>query len=63
MVGDNIKFICRIKALTKQAIIETKELATDRIVFFDELCCLEKPGQPNRKPLRLVGNEVDKVKY
>ena len=58
------KFICRIKAGTQKAIIEKKELATDSIVFFDAIVLLGTAGiNQTEKPLRLVGYEVDKVKY
>ena len=58
------KFICRIKASTKKSIIEKKELTTDSIVFFDAIVLLGTAGvNQTKKPLRLVGYEVDKVKY
>jgi hypothetical protein len=61
---DNKKFICRIKAGTQKAIIEKKEIATDSIVFFDAIVLLGTAGvNQTEKPLRLVGYEVDKVKY
>jgi hypothetical protein len=62
--ADNKKFICRIKAGTQKAIIEKKEIATDSIVFFDAIVLLGTAGvNQTEKPLRLVGYEVDKVKY
>lgn len=58
------KFICRIKASTKKSIIEKKQLTTDSIVFFDAIVLLGTAGvNQTEKPLRLVGYEVDKVKY
>jgi hypothetical protein len=58
------KFICRIKASTTKTIIEKKELATDSIVFFDAIVLLGTAGvNQTKRPLRLVGYEVDKVKY
>jgi hypothetical protein len=62
--ADNKKFICRIKAGTQKAIIEKKEIATDSIVFFDAIVLLGTADvNQTEKPLRLVGYEVDKVKY
>jgi hypothetical protein len=62
--ADNKKFICRIKAGTQKAIIEKKEIATDSIVFFDAIVLLGTADvNKTEKPLRLVGYEVDKVKY
>jgi hypothetical protein len=62
--ADNKKFICRIKAGTQKAIIEKKEIATDSMVFFDAIVLLGTAGvNQTEKPLRLVGYEVDKVKY
>jgi hypothetical protein len=62
--NENKKFICRIKASTQKAIIEKKQLATDSIVFFDAIVRLGTTGiNQTEKPLRLVGYEVEKVKY
>ena len=62
--GADKKFVCRIKARTKKTIIEKKELVTDSIVFFDAIVLLGTAGvNQTEKPLRLVGYEVDKVKY
>jgi len=62
--NEDKKFICRIKASTQKAIIEKKELATDSIVFFDAIVRLGTTGiNQTEKPLRLVGYEVEKVKY
>lgn len=62
--GDNKKYLCRIKAGTKKTIIEKKELPADSIVFFDALVLLGTTGiNQTEKPLRLVGYEVNKVKY
>ena len=58
------KFICRIKASTKKSIIEKKELTTDSIVFFDAIVLLGTTGiNQTEKPVRLIGYEVEKVKY
>jgi len=62
--SDDKKFICRIKARTQKSIIEKKQLPTDSIVFFDAIVLLGTAGvNQTEKPLRLVGYEVDKVKY
>jgi len=62
--GDNKKYICRIKAGTKKTIIEKNELPADSIVFFDALVLLGTAGtNQTEKILRLVGYEVNKVKY
>lgn len=58
------KFICRIKASTQKSIIEKNEIPCDSIVFFDAIVLLGSPGiNQTEKHLRLVGYEVDKVKY
>jgi hypothetical protein len=62
--GEDKKFICRIKARTKKAIIEKRQLPNDSIVFFDAIVLLGTAGiNQTEKPLRLVGYEVDKVRY
>jgi hypothetical protein len=62
--SDNKKFICRIKAGTQKSIIEKNELPTDSIVFFDALVLLGTAGiNQTQNSLRLVGYEVNKVKY
>jgi hypothetical protein len=62
--SDGKKFICRIKASTRKAIIEKKEVKPDSIVFFDAIVLLGTPGvNQSEKPLRLVGYEVENVKY
>lgn len=61
---DGKKYICRIKASTKKVIIEKKEVAPNSIVFFDAIVLLGTPGiNQTEEPLRLVGYEVEKVKY
>ena len=61
---ENKNFICRIKASTKKSIIEKQVLPNDSIVFFDAIVMLGTAGvNQTKKPLRLVGYEVDKVKY
>jgi len=61
---DDKKFICRIKARTKKTIIEENKIPPESIVFFDALVLLGTAGvNQTEKPIRLVGYEVDKVKY
>ena len=61
---ENKNFICRIMASTKKSIIEKQVLPNDSIVFFDAIVMLGTAGvNQTKKPLRLVGYEVDKVKY
>ena len=62
--SDDIKVICRIKARTKRTIIEKIQFPNDSIIFFDAIVLLGTAGvNQTEKPLRLVGYEVDKVKY
>jgi len=57
-------FACRIKASTKKACIEAHEVDPDSIVFYDAIVLLGTPGiNQTKKTLRLVGYEVDGVKY
>lgn len=57
-------FMCRIKASTKKTIVEANSIAPNSIVFFDAIVLLGTPGiNQTEKPLRLVGYEVDRVKY
>jgi len=57
-------FLCRIKASTKKHIIETFSVDPDSIVFFDAIVLLGSPGiNKTEMHLRLVGYEVDRVKY
>ncbi len=61
---ENILFMCRIKASTRKTIIKTNHLEADSIVFFDAVVLLGSAGiNQTEKPLRLVGYEVDNVKY
>lgn len=62
--NDDKKFICRIKARTKKSIIKENQLPADSIVFFDAIVLLGSPYiNRTEKTLRLVGYEVDNVKY
>jgi len=61
---ENKFFACRIKASTKKACIEAHEVDPDSIVFYDAIVLLGTPGiNQTKKPLRLVGYEVNGVKY
>jgi IS4 transposase len=61
---DDKFFICRIKASTHKKILSRNPVAADSIVFFDAKVLLGTPGvNQSQKPLRLVGYEIDKVKY
>ena len=57
-------FICRIKAKTVKTVIEVHPVASNSIVFYDAIALLGTDGiNQTKKPLRLVGYEVDNVKY
>ncbi|BBO78892.1 hypothetical protein DSCW_63090 [Desulfosarcina widdelii] len=57
-------FICRIKASTKKKIVSQHAIPADTIVFFDAMVLLGTAGiNQSQHPLRLVGYEVDCVKY
>jgi hypothetical protein len=57
-------FLCRIKAKTVKTVIETHPVASDSIVFHDAVVLLGTAGiNQTKKPLRLVGYEVDTVRY
>jgi len=57
-------FICRIKASTKKACIEAKEINPESNVFYDAIVLLGAPGvNQTKKTLRLVGYIVDGTKY
>lgn len=61
---DGQRFICRIKASTKKKILSQNPVAADSIVFFDATVLLGTPGvNQSQTPLRLIGYEVDRVKY
>jgi hypothetical protein len=61
---DGKLYMCRIKAGTKKTIVKKNSIASDSIVFFDAIVVLgtTKINQ-TQEPLRLVGYEVDRVKY
>jgi hypothetical protein len=62
---NNQLFICRIRASTKKKIISQNAVpAADSIVFFDAMVLLGTAGiNQSKKPLRVVGYEVDAIKY
>jgi hypothetical protein len=61
---EDLHFMCRIKAKTRKAIIKANYIETGSIVFFDAVVLLGSKGiNQTQKPLRLVGYEVDNVKY
>ncbi len=61
---DKKLFMCRIKASTKKTIIKKNPTAPDSIVFFDALVVLGTTEiNQTKEPLRIVGYEVDRVKY
>jgi hypothetical protein len=57
-------FICRIKASTRKKIVTQHAIPAESIVFFDAMLLLGSAGtNQSQRPLRLVGYEVDHVKY
>lgn len=61
---DGILFMCRIKAGTKKTIVKKNSIIPDSIVFFDAIVILGTTEiNQTQEPLRLVGYEVDRVKY
>ena len=61
---DETLFICRIKASTKKTIVKKNSIDPDSIVFFDAIVVLGTTEiNKTQEPLRLVGYEVDGVKY
>lgn len=61
---DEQLFICRIKASTKKKIVSQQAVPADSIILFDAVVLLGTAGiNQSQRPLRLVGYEVDHVKY
>jgi hypothetical protein len=61
---DSQLFICRIKAGTKKTILSQNLVPAGSIVFFDATVLLGTAGvNQSQTALRLVGYEVDRVKY
>jgi hypothetical protein len=57
-------FVCRIKANTTKTCLEKIPLLQDSIVFYDAKVLLGQQGiSQTEKPLRLVGYEVDGIRY
>jgi len=56
--------MCRIKAKTRKKVIKVNQSDSDSIVFYDAVALLGTAGiNQTEKPVRLVGYEVDAVKY
>ena len=61
---DGQLFVCRIKVSTNKTIISHHPVLADSIVFFDAMVLLGTAGiNQSQTPLRLVGYEIDGVKY
>ena len=61
---DGQLFVCRIKASTIKKILSRNQVPADSIVFFDAMVLLGTVGvNQSQTPLRLVGYEIDSVKY
>lgn len=61
---EKVLFICRIRANTKKTVVESHPIPSDSIVFFDADVLLGTTNVNQTKiPLRLVGYEVNSVKY
>jgi len=61
---DGQLYICRIKASTNKMILSENPVLTDSIVFFDAMVRLGTASvNQSKTPLRLVGYEIQGVKY
>ena len=61
---DGKLYMCRVKASTKKTIIKQNSIDPDSIVFFDAIVVLGATEvNQTQTPLRLVGYEVDRIKY
>ena len=61
---DGKLYMCRVKASTKKTIIKQNAIDPDSIVFFDAIVVLGATEvNQTQTPLRLVGYEVDRIKY
>jgi len=61
---ESILFMCRIKASTRKITIKSNPIKADSIVFFDAIVLLGTTGiNQTVEQIRLVGYEVDDVKY
>lgn len=62
--NDGKHFVCRIKAKTTKKLLRANEVAPDSIIFYDAIVLLGTPKiNQTKEPVRLVGYEVDGVKY
>jgi len=61
---DETLFMCRIKANTKKKILNANPITPESHVFFDAVVILGSTDiNQTKEPLRLIGYEVDGVKY
>lgn len=61
---DHKHFICRIKVKTTKTLIQSLEVNSNSLVFYDAIVLLGTPGvNQTEKPLRVVGFRVDSVDY
>jgi IS4 transposase len=61
---DNKFYVCRIKASTHKACIETKPINPESNIFYDAIVLLGTPGiNQTKRAVRLVGYTVDGLKY
>lgn len=57
-------FVCRIKAGTAKTIVKQNDVCDESIVFYDAVVLLGSSEiNQTKEPVRLVGYEVDGVKY
>jgi len=61
---DHKHFICRIRVKTTKTVIQSLEVNSNSLVFYDAIVLLGTPGvNQTEKPLRVVGYRVDSVDY
>lgn len=61
---DGKHFACRIKVKTTKTLLETHEVNSNSIAFYDATVLLGTPGvNQTEKPVRVVGYTVDSVDY
>lgn len=62
--GQGKFYVCRIAGDTLKTILESRPVQPDSIAFFDAIVLLgTRSVNQTREPVRLVGYEVDRVKY
>jgi hypothetical protein len=62
--GQGKFYVCRIAGDTLKTIVQSRPVEGDSIVFFDAIALLgTKSVNQTKEPVRLVGYEVDRVKY